>query len=350
MSPRPRTEEEGNRARGSANTVVLTDGTLQRMAPSRRWLCTATVVAMFAVALGGSVSAEDGAVRPAAETLWKMDPRIGQWVEANDLTWVRGYDREGRPLKDIKPEDYVTGNDLFPRRARDRYASAAPALADVSSPSRRETHQHPRRDATREGVPGGYPDVAPAGRLAEEGAQPAAAHTCPSDSVSLGASGAVYLFYADRAGAAEPGRGRGRGDAGERGRGQGQLVQAHMGGDTFWMLGKVRPPARAAGLSLCAAHNGGAILGKDADVVLCVDGRGQLLQWVPPANVAEGGGGESRGGAGTGGGDGASTGNVTGAALRYACTPSSDKYASRACMHACMHADEYESVSRYIHT
>ncbi|MGB1605187.1 MAG: hypothetical protein ACPIOQ_71305, partial [Promethearchaeia archaeon] len=174
MSPRPRTEEEGNRARGSASTtVVLTDETLHRMAPSRRWLCTATVVAMFAIALGGSVSAEDGAVRPAAETLWKMDPRTGQWVEANDLTWVRGYDREGRPLKDIKPEDYVTGNDLFPRRARDRYAPAAPALADVSSPSRRETHQHPRRDATREGVPGGYAGVAPAGRLAEEGAQPA---------------------------------------------------------------------------------------------------------------------------------------------------------------------------------
>ena len=115
MSPRPRTEEEGNRARGSASSrahvVVLTDETLQRMAPSRRWLCTATVVAMFTIALGGSVGAEDGAVRPAAETLWKMDPRTGQWVEANDLTWVRGYDREGRPLKDIKPEDYVTGND-----------------------------------------------------------------------------------------------------------------------------------------------------------------------------------------------------------------------------------------------
>ena len=254
MSPRPRTEEEGNRARGSASSrahvVVLTDETLQRMAPSRRWLCTATVVAMFTIALGGSVGAEDGAVRPAAETLWKMDPRTGQWVEANDLTWVRGYDREGRPLKDIKPEDYVTGNDLFPRRARDRYAPAAPALADVSSPSRRETHQHPRRDATRGGVPGG---------------QPAAAHTCPSDSVSLGASGAVYLFYADRAGAAGPGRGRERGEAGERGGAQGQLVQAHMGGDTFWVLGKVRPPARAAGLSLCAGRDG--LLAS----VLCVD-------------------------------------------------------------------------------
>ena len=325
MSPRPRTEEEGNRARGSVSTtVVLTDETLHRMAPSRRWLCTATVVAMFAIALGGSVSAEDGAVRPAAETLWKMDPRTGQWVEANDLTWVRGYDREGRPLKDIKPEDYVTGNDLFPRRARDRNAPAAPALADVSSPSRRETHQHPRRDAAREGVPGGRSAVAPAGRLAEEGAQPAAAHTCPSDSVSLGASGAVYLFYADRAGAAGPGRGRERGEGGEHGGAQGQLVQAHMGGDTFWVLGKVRPPARAAGLSSCAGRDGGALLGKDADVVLCVDGRGELLQWVPPANVAEGGGVEGRGGAGAGGGGWASTGNVKGQALGYACMPSSD--------------------------